>query len=150
MKNKGIIIKSGEKKKVMGSFISNFIYDYEFIPKLEIHISQLSHNNFQGILDVIEKCWDLEFYSVKYSPPINVERIIQGTFFVDNVGNNDIEAAVEVSSDLCNWIEDVKIEVNVNKSEVLIAKYYAKYYRVRFNCSKYGCVKLRFIYQVYK
>ncbi|MEY7998987.1 DNRLRE domain-containing protein [Clostridium sp. Mt-5] len=150
IKNKGIIIKSGEKKKSLGNFASSLIYDYEFIPKLMIGIPELNHNYFQGIVDIIEKHCKLEFYKIKSSPPISVERIIQGTFFIDNIGNTEVKAIVEVSCDLCNWIKDEGVIVNANSSEILIAKYYGKYYRVRFECLEYASVNLKFIYQVYR
>ncbi|KAA8669665.1 DNRLRE domain-containing protein [Clostridium sp. HV4-5-A1G] len=151
MKNKGIIMKSNERKKSLGSFTSNSICDYEFIPKLIISIPELNHhNNSSETVNVMEKSWNLEFRRIRCSPPINVERIIQGTFFIDNIGNGEVKAAVEVSCDLCSWIKDDEIIVDSNSSGILVAKYYGKYYRVKLQCLEQGTVRVNFIYQAYR
>lgn len=148
IKNNGIIIKSNEKRKALANVSSNLDCDYECIPKLTVYFSNI--NRDERIMDVVEKYWTLKFYKVAFSEPVNVERIINGTFFIDNMGSTEIKAAVEVSANLEHWVEDNELIVNANSSQVLIAKYYGKYYRVRFNCLGYASVKLRFICEVYK
>ncbi|AGY76734.1 DNRLRE domain-containing protein [Clostridium autoethanogenum] len=148
IKNKGLVLKSREKHRTLASFSSNLSPNYEGAPKLVVCYSKINHD--QKIVDVVEKHWELKIFNTALSPTVNVERIINGTFFIENNSDVEIKAVVEVSVDSKHWIEDTEVVVGANKSQVLIAKYYGKYYRVKFNCSGFASAKLNFICQVYQ
>ena len=148
IKNNGLVLKSGEKHRALANFSSNSNPNYEGAPKLVICSSKINHD--QKIVDVVEKHWELKIFNTARSPIVNVERIINGTFFIENTSGVEIKAVVEVSVDSKHWIEDTGVVVGANKSQVLIAKYYGKYYRVKFNCSGFASAKLNFICQVYQ
>jgi hypothetical protein len=102
------------------------------------------------VIDVKEKHWTLNFKQTGISPIINVESIIQGTFFIENIGESPLLATVEVSSDSIHWVEDSSKTIEKEETKSLVAKYYGKYYRLLLTSSCTGIAKIRFIYQVYR
>ncbi|MDD3225244.1 MAG: DNRLRE domain-containing protein [Clostridium sp.] len=148
--NKGIIIKSQEDVKSQIAFVSNFTAHYEDIPKLYINYSLPSCRLNEKYIAVIEKKFILKFFKETFSPIINVERIIQGTFFIHNIGNDLIKAIVEVSVDSIQWVKDAETVIKVNSTNTLVAKYYGKYYRIRLKCNNKAKVDAKFIYQIHR
>jgi hypothetical protein len=100
-------------------------------------------------ISVYEQLWKFKFYEKEISPPINVELIKQGTFYIDNYGCDNITAMIEISADLCHWLIDNEIVINQNRTSVLVAKYYSKFYRIRLVSTGTSEAVVRFIGQYY-
>ncbi|MDF2504126.1 DNRLRE domain-containing protein [Clostridium sp.] len=151
--NKGIIIRSAECEKSLITFASNLACNPAIIPKLYMDYSCMPRNkSSEKCIDVLEKHFVLVCPQQTTSEAINVERIIQGTFFIYNAGPgpDPVTVITETSVDLIHWVIDNQTIVNVNSSDVLFNGYYGKYYRIRLECVNPSTVDIRFIYQVYK
>jgi hypothetical protein len=148
--NYGIILSTDENKESLLSFSSNLDNNYLFFPKLIVSFSNVNSRRNEGYIEVIEKNWIFKFKKCIKSEAINVQRIIEGSFFVDNVGNEHVLATVEVSADSVHWVVDVEKYIDVCSTEILVAKYYGKYYRITLNCCDIGKVNIKFVCQVYK
>lgn len=150
--NKGIIIRSNDWEKSLINFASNLTCNPAIIPRLYMDYSCIHHKSNDKYINVIEKYWELEISAntETYSPAVNVERIIQGTFFVYNTGSTDVLGTVQVSVDSINWVNDWQDNINANSSNVLIAQYYGKYYRLKLESSAPVVVQIKFIYQIYR
>lgn len=149
-RTKGLMLISDKKQKSLFIFNSSCNDDYELQPKLIIRCSPSPHKENNGIMNVKETNWTLNFFKNGVSPIVNITQLNQCTFFIKNTGDELVSATVQVSGDSINWIDDSKIIVDANSDGILIPMYYGKYYRISLSCYKYGCVKILFIYQYFK
>ena len=152
MDNKGLILQ-GDKDRNKNSplsFYSPLVVNYELMPIMCISYKCFKEQSNKKVIDVKEKHWTLDFKQTGISPIINVKNIIQGTFFIENVGENPLLSTIEVSSDSIHWVEDSYKTIDKEETKSLVAKYYGKYYRLRLASTCTGIAKVRFIYQVYR
>lgn len=147
----GMLLKCDKDKNSLVSFYSNLSDNSKFSPKLCLDYSYSEYENSgKRYIEVKKKSWLLNFYNEEITQPVNVERIIQGTFFINNLGSNTLNARVEVSFDSINWVKDQDIDVTQNSIKVLVAQYYGGYYRIVVNSpDNNGEVEIKFVYQVY-
>ncbi|WP_190285264.1 DNRLRE domain-containing protein [Clostridium sp. JN-1] len=149
--NNGILLKCDEDKNSLVSFYSNLTDNCKIVPKIFLDYScdECSQNK-KKYVDVKKKSWLLNFSNEVVTQPVNVERLIQGTFFINNLSSNTLKARVEVSFDLNRWIKDQEVDIAQNSNGVLVAQYYGRYYRIVVNSpDNNGKVEIKFVYQVY-
>lgn len=142
-KNYGLIIRIDKLSKSRITF-SNSLKEREMILEMTEEC-WLAENEVQ----VIQKFWKFTFYRTEISPPINISLIKQSTFFVTNQGKRRVGVSIETSTDLFHWVTDSRKVVEADDTIALVAKYYGKYYRIKFYSNGFGKVKVVFIGQLY-
>lgn len=150
IKNHGLAIVTEENKKSIMSICSCLNSDRELVPKLCIKYSPINCDSNKNCIDIIEKYWELNFCYNSSTPIINVESIIEGSFFIHNCSSNAIKSIAKVSGDGFHWITDNEKTINPYSTKIQVLKYYAKYYRIYLVSSGAGKVNIKFIYQSYK
>lgn len=147
----GMLLKSNGDANSLVRFYSNLVSNYKIVPKL--FLEYYTENNFNDgrYVEVRKRVFILDFEGEEVTQPINVERMIQGTFFINNLSTSDLNAKIEVSFDLSTWVGEQEVNVSANSNDVLVAQYYGKYYRVVLSSpGNTASVEIKFIYQVYK
>lgn len=149
--NKGLLVRCEENKKSLVEFGSSKNRIYNYIPKLYINFIQPTNQCeiLHKLVDVKELEYNLYFSDYAQTPAIDVSKLIVGSFFIENTGMREIDAWVEVSFDGVNWIKDTNKKISINSCEILVAKYYGKYYRVILSTNGVSGAKIKFIYQAY-
>ena len=131
---------------------------YELSPKIDIVFSAPEKEEVYAppveclchTVDIAQMCREFFFSGETFTPPIDVQRIIQGSFFIDNCMDEDLEATAQVSADGCRWVDDAEVTVKKGNTGVLVAKYYGKYYRLRLHTENAGRAAIRFIMQEHR
>ena len=101
-------------------------------------------------VDVAQICREFCINDETFTPPIDVQRIIQGSFFIENCGEESLQATAQVSGDGRSWVDDAQVTVTQGDTGILVAKYYGKYYRLRLNTQGTGRAAIRFIMQEHR
>lgn len=149
--NKGLLIRCEENKKSLVEFGSSKNTTYNYIPKLYLNFTQPTNQCeiLHKLIEVKELEFNFYFSDFVQTPAIDVSKLIVGSFFIQNTGIKEIDVWVEVSFDGLNWVKDTNKKVGFSSTEVLIAKYYGKYYRIVINTNGAATAKIKFIYQTY-
>lgn len=142
-KNYGLIIRIEKLSKSRITF-SNSLKEREMVLEMSEECLQAENE-----VQIIQKFWKFTFYRTEISPPINISLIKQSTFFVTNQGKRHVGVSIETSTDLFHWVTDSRKVVEVDDTIAIVAKYYGKYYRIKFYSNGYGKVKVIFIGQLY-
>lgn len=148
--NKGILLRCEENKKSLVAFGSKNNSQYSAIPKLYINFIKPKIYDEGKFIEVKEEAFDLKFTNAGYSRNFDVSRMIIGSFIIKNTGFKDVDVCVDVSIDGITWIRDTEKRICINQSDILVPKYYGKYYRIYTYTNGEGSVNVKFIYQVYK
>ncbi|MCX7694121.1 MAG: DNRLRE domain-containing protein [Caloramator sp.] len=148
--NKGLLLRCEENKKSLVAFGSKNNSQYSAIPKLYINFIKPKIYDEGKFIDVKEEVFDLNFINEGYSRSFDVSRMIIGSFIIKNTGFRDVDVCVDVSIDGITWIRDTEKRICISQSDILVPKYYGKYYRIYTYTNGEGSVNVKFIYQVYK
>ncbi|MBZ4663864.1 MAG: hypothetical protein JG776_1579 [Caloramator sp.] len=148
--NKGILLRCEENKKSLVAFGSSKSSQYSAVPKLYINFIKPRVYDEGKFIEVKEEAMDLHFINTGYSSVYDVSRMVIGSFFIKNTGYKDVDVCVDVSVDGLTWVRDIEKRVCISQCEILVPKYYGKYYRISTYTNGEGRVNIKFIYQVYK
>lgn len=149
IKNNGILIKSDEIKQSLIICTSALSSNQTAIPQLVVNYTP-NGGSKETFVTVLEQNLSLEFNQHATSPAINIMRIIQGTFFLYNDSSLPVTATIEVSADSEHWKEEQSTIIDAYDTTVLVAQYYGKFYRLKFESTSYSKIYINFIYQNYK
>ena len=141
-KNYGLLISTDKSESVIT--FSNSLENPEMILKISGEES-FEDNDIQ----IVQKLWKFKFYKTEISPPVNISRMKQATFFITNKGGNSIAVNVETSADLFHWVKDSRKVITDKNTAVLVGKYYGRFYRLRFFSIGSGEAEVNFIGQYY-
>jgi hypothetical protein len=118
-------------------------------PSLTIGFARTGQDIFKNNINAFEQTWKFRFCETELSPPICVELMKQGIFYINNNGCNIITAVVEISADLTHWVKDAETVIKENKTNILSARYFGKFNRIRLCSSGLADAQVKFIGQYY-
>jgi hypothetical protein len=149
IKNYGLLIHTECGSKSLFTFNGRADYSSITQPQLLIGIINKCPMPIRRSIEVYEEFWSFNFFGTELSPPICVEQMKQGSFYILNKGPGEIRAFIETSADLVHWVKDAGIVIIENETNVLVAKYYSKFYRIRLVSTGFSKATVRFIEQYY-
>ncbi|TDT61018.1 DNRLRE domain-containing protein [Fonticella tunisiensis] len=148
--NKGILLRGDERRPSLITLGSAHNMNYNLIPKLKLQYTIPEPPSILGNIEIKTFTWYLSFSGSAVTPDIDVSAIIEGTFFIKNLGPNQVKANIEVSYDGSNWSKDTERVIPPGTTAAMAPQYYGKFYRVRFTSAGSTAVDIKFIYQVYR
>jgi hypothetical protein len=149
MKNYGLLISADRNPKTLFTLSDLNDDTCPMEPHLLIGYGNNCSEYIKKSIEVHQHFWKFEVCKTEKSPPINVELIKQGSFYINNKGTNVITAVVETGIDLLHWVKEAEININEGETKILVAKYYSKFYRIKFSSTGFSKAEVKFIGQFY-
>lgn len=109
------------------------------------------HKSPSHCVSVKHKSYAIKFNKIGYTPEVKVDFIIQGSFFIENQELEPMIATVQSSVDKKKWVDDNYITIPGESVHILVAYFYAKYYRIKLSSDSLNLTKakINFIAQTY-
>lgn len=149
LENNGMALLSEEYAQSTSNILSDWASNHKLKPYLLFCYSFNCRPQVQKQIEVVEFCNEFKFIEEAFTPPVNIERLKIGTFFVTNMGDTALTVTLETSANRCDWVKDCAKVICNGGTEAIVGKFYGKYYRLKLATESLGQAEVQFIAQFF-